>query len=248
MKAASPLASRTLLIAGLVLILSALVDYFVLLIPPDFSNRAQQVNLASQLVDRGIVPLVGITFLLLGGWIQTEVEGGRKGGITNAARLGSMGLAGLLSLLFLMIVPLHFNNVRVQKNTSLEGINEQATRAQGELSQAVDNQLQQERNRIQALLQNEQLLQDAIASGQLQGEQVALLQQFQAQPDSVEAYLQEEAEKETERLSTEITTRKEQATQEANRGAWKASSRTVLSSLLLTIAYALLGWTGLKSS
>ncbi len=248
MKAASPLASRTLLIAGLVLILSALVDYFVLLVPPDFSNRAQQVNLASQFVDRGIVPLVGITFLMLGGWIQTEVEGGRQGVILNAARLASMGLAGLLSLLFLLIVPLHFNNVRVQKSTALEGINEQATRAQGELSQAVDNQLQQERSRIQTLLQNEELLQEAIASGQLEGEQVNLLQKFQSKPDSVEAYLQEEAQKETERLSTEISTRKEQATDEANRGAWKASSRTVLSSLLLAIAYALLSWTGLKSS
>ena len=97
-------------------------------------------------------------------------------------------------------------------------------------------------------MQNEQLLQEAIASGQLQGEQVALLQQFQAQPDSVEAYLQEEAQKETERLSTEIATRQEQATQDANRGAWKASSRTVMSSLLLAIAYGLLAWTGLKSA
>ncbi len=248
MKAASPLASRALLIAGLVLILSALVDYFVLLVPPDFSNRAQQVNLASQFVDRGIVPLVGVTFLLLGGWIQTEVEGGRKGGASNAARLGSMGLSALLSLIFLLIVPLHFNNVRVQKNTSLEGVNEQATRAEGELNQAVENQLQQERNRIQALLQNEKLLQEAIAGGQLQGEQVALLQQFQAKPDSVEAYLQEEAKKETERLTTEIANRKEQDTKDVNRGAWKASSRTVLSSLLLAIGYGLLSWVGLKLS
>jgi len=248
MKAASPLASRTLLITGLVLILSALVDYIVLLVPPDFSNRAQQVNLAGQFVDRGIVPLVGVTFLLLGGWIQTEVEGGRKGGLLGSARLAAMGLAGLLSLLFLLIVPLHFLNVQAQKTASLESIDEQATRAQGELSQAVDNQLQQERGRIQALLQNEQLLQDAIAGGQLQGEQVALLQQFQAQPDSVEPYLQEEAEKETERLSTRITTEKEQAIQDANRLAWKTSSRTVLSSLLLAIAYALLSWTGLKSA
>ena len=248
MKAASPLASRALLVAGLVLILSALVDYFVLLVPPDFSNRAQQVNLASQFVDRGIVPLVGVTFLLLGGWIQTEVEGGRKGGASNAARLGSMGLSALLSLIFLLIVPLHFNNVRVQKNTSLEGVNEQATRAEGELNQAVENQLQQERNRIQALLQNEKLLQEAIAGGQLQGEQVALLQQFQAKPDSVEAYLQEEAKKETERLTTEIANRKEQDTKDVNRGAWKASSRTVLSSLLLAIGYGLLSWVGLKLS
>lgn len=248
MKAASPLASRALLIAGLVLILSALVDYFVLLVPPDFSNRAQQVNLASQFVDRGIVPLVGITFLLLGGWIQTEVEGGRKGGASNAARLGAMGIAALLSLIFLLIVPLHFNNVRVQKNTSLESVNEQATRAEGELSQAVENQLQQERNRIQALLQNEKLLQEAIAGGQLEGEQVALLQQFQANPDSVESYLQEEAQKETERLTTEIANRKEQDTKDVNRGAWKASSRTVLSSLLLAIGYGLLSWVGLKLS
>jgi hypothetical protein len=74
------------------------------------------------------------------------------------------------------------------------------------------------------------------------------LQQFQAKPDSVEGYLQEEAKKETERLSTEITSRQTKATQDANRGAWKASSRTVLSSLLLAIAYALISWTGLKAS
>jgi hypothetical protein len=138
MKAASPLASRTLLIAGLVLILSALVDYFVLLVPPDFSNRGQQVNLASQFVDRGIVPLVGVTFILLGSWIQTEVEGGRQTGAIKMARLASMGLAAILSLLFLVIVPLHFNNVRLEKAASLKEINDQATQAKGQLTQAVD--------------------------------------------------------------------------------------------------------------
>lgn len=248
MKAASPLASRTLLVVGLVLVLSALVDYLVLLIPPDFSERGRQIALASQFVDRGVVPLVGITFLLLGSWIQTALEGGRSRSLNRSARLGSMVLAMLLSLLFLLLVPLHFNNVRLQKNASVEEINAQATQAQSNLDQAVQAQLEQERNRIQSLLQNEQLLNDAIASGQLQGEQVALLQQFKDQPDSVETYLQGEAEKETLRLTTEISDRQTEAIAEAQTLAWKTSSRTVLSSLLLAIAYGILAWTGLQSS
>ncbi|NJN32559.1 MAG: hypothetical protein HC824_20665 [Synechococcales cyanobacterium RM1_1_8] len=66
MKAASPLASRTFLLVGFVLILSALVDYFVLLVPLDLSSRARQIDWVMQFADRGIVPIVGVMFLLLG--------------------------------------------------------------------------------------------------------------------------------------------------------------------------------------
>lgn len=246
MKAASPLASRVLLVAGLVLILSALIDYFVLVIPWDFAERARQIALASQFVDRGVVPLVGVTFLLLGGWIQTALEDGRSRPFASGARIGAVIVALLLSLLFLLLVPLHFNNVRIQKAESIAQIKRQADQAKDNLEPAIQAQLTQERTRIQTLLGNEQLLNQAIASGQLEGEQVALLQQFKDQPNSVEPYLAAEAEREKTRLNTEITTREATATQEAETLAWKASARTVLSSLLLAIAYGVLVWVGLQ--
>ncbi|NJN32558.1 MAG: hypothetical protein HC824_20660 [Synechococcales cyanobacterium RM1_1_8] len=244
------LASRPLLITGAVLTLSAVVDYFFLLTPPNFSERSSQIGLANQFVDRGIVPLVGITLLLVGYWVRAVLEGDRDSTlgqrIATPAKLGATGLAAGLALLFLVIVPWQAINVSAEKKASVDSITEQATQAQGNLDQAVGGQLEVERNRIQALLKNDQLLQQAIASGQLQGEDVALLQRFQADPNAVETYLQEEAAKQKQRLTEEISTRRDQATEDAGRIAWKASSRTVMSSLLLAIAYGLLGWIGLK--
>ena len=62
----SPLAAIALKLVGLVTIISALLDYLILVIPPDFANPQWQLATTTQLVDRGIVPLVGIALILTG--------------------------------------------------------------------------------------------------------------------------------------------------------------------------------------
>jgi hypothetical protein len=246
MKAINPLAARTLTVVGLVLILAVLLDYIVLLVPPDFGNRQWQLNLMTQFVDRGIVPLVGLAFLLTGCWLSDQ-EGG-LGPVLRTARLGALGLASLLGLVFLLIVPLHVNNAHLEQADAIKRITEQATQADKSLGNVVATQVEQERGRIQALLQNEKVLTQAIAQGAIKGEQVALLQKFKDNPKAVDTYLSEISKKEEERLRKEIIDRRKKAEGDANGTAMKAGIRTGLSSALLAVGYALVGWTGLRES
>lgn len=244
MKSITPLASRTLVIAGLVLVLTALLDYVILLVPPNFEALEWKIGLAGQMVDRGIVPLVGITFILVGSWIGDQMDGRRSG---SALPLASLVVASVLGLIFLLLVPFHVMNAQAAQKQQLTTIQEQATQAATGLPGAVANQVQEERGRIQALLQNEAALNQAIASGQIQGEQVTLLQQFKDKPASIDSYLQGKGKEEEARLQGEIKTRTKTATEGAKTVALKSTLRTGLSSLLLAIAYAVVGWTGLRA-
>ncbi len=245
MKSITPLASRTLIVAGLVLVLTALLDYVILLFPPNFDALEWKLGLAGQMVDRGIVPLVGITFILVGSWIGEQMDGRSSGA---GLRLASLAVASGLGLMFLLLVPFHVANAQAAQKQQLTDIQTQSTEATSGLSGAVANQVQQERGRIQALLQNETALNQAISSGQIQGEQVALLQQFKDKPSSIDSYLQGKGKEEETRLQGEIKTRQETATKGAKTVALKSTLRTGLSSLLLAIAYAVVGWSGLRAS
>ena len=67
----TPLALKT---AGAVLILSSLIDLvFMLCFPPEnlvLEGSRWWLYATSQLVDRGLLPLVGIAFVVTGDWIK----------------------------------------------------------------------------------------------------------------------------------------------------------------------------------
>ncbi|MGL5508435.1 MAG: HpsJ family protein, partial [Microcoleaceae cyanobacterium] len=69
----SQIAARTLKIVGLIMIAATFLDFIVMLIPPDFLNRVWQINLVTQFVDRGIIPMIGIALLLTGIWMTDTV-------------------------------------------------------------------------------------------------------------------------------------------------------------------------------
>lgn len=242
MKVSTPFVSRTLTIVGFVLIAAALLDYFILFLPPELDNRQWQINFVSQMVDRGIVPLVGMAFVMVGSWLGGE---GRSALPVNP-RFATLILASVLGVLFLVMVPLHISNVQTEKGNAVKRIQEQASQAEGNLTNAIASQIEQERGRIQALLQNDKVLNQAIAQGQIKGDQVALLDQFKKNPGEVDKYLNDTAKKEEERLRKEISDRQGKAETEANQTALKAGMRTGLSSALLAVGFALIGWSGLR--
>ncbi|WP_446336619.1 hormogonium polysaccharide biosynthesis protein HpsJ [Coleofasciculus sp. G1-WW12-02] len=233
-------------IVGLIMILSSLLDYLVLIIPsPGISplESSWQLNLTTQLVDRGVIPMVGIAFLVAGYWISNNSGGSlpeRKSSISDL-RFWAFLLSSLLGLLFLLLVPLHFNNVRIQSNQAINQIGQQAEQAETQLGTQVDQ--------IGALLQDPQQLErldQAIESGQAQGEQLARLQALREQlmalrqdPDAIA--------KRTEEAQTQIRGRKQELEQRARVEALKTGIRIGLSSLLLAIGYSIIGWMGLRN-
>ncbi|MEO1623252.1 MAG: HpsJ family protein, partial [Cyanobacteria bacterium J06632_3] len=123
----SPLAAISLKLVGAITILAALIDFLTLLFPPDFGNRAWQLATVTSLVDRGIVPLVGIALLFTGYWIDSNIgKSARSSSLVTDARFWTCLLSCLLGLIFLMTTVLHPNNVRIQSRDALSQVETEA--------------------------------------------------------------------------------------------------------------------------
>ena len=249
----SPFTSLCLKLIAVILILSSLLDYLTLAIPFQPLNAEWQISFTSQIVDRGIVPLVGIAFLLMGYWIEASVGGNKKP--TFEVRLPVFILASLMGLIFLLLVPLHLNNLRVAQSTAISQIEQGAGQAEDRIKTQFDqlNALSQDPQRLQQLDTRIREIDTALNSGQFQGqslnpEQLQNLNQTKQQlqnfrelaqnPENLEARLNE--------LQTQLRDQKLEREGRAKTEALKQGIRTGLSSLMLAIAYIAIGWLGLK--
>jgi hypothetical protein len=237
-------------VVAVILILSSLVDYATLLIPFNPTVPQWQIGFTNAIVDRGIIPMVGIVFLLIGYWIGNTVDsssGARS--LFADLRFWAFLLASILGLIFLLLVPLHISNLSRISTERLAEIDQQAS--------VLETQIQQQSDRIAALLQNEDQLNQQLAqlnevieSGAFQGqelppEQIAQAEQLrqnilavQQDPELVQA--------EIDKRKTELATQRTDLESQAKTEAVKNGIRIGISSFLLAIGYIAIGWTGFK--
>ncbi len=243
-------------ICGILLILMTLINcVFVITLPnvppkpTSLDTLRSQVEIVVQLVDQGFVALLGMILLAIGLWID---------GVTNASRsqrklwraIGVVAfvLASLMGLMYLIIAPLHLSNAGLTQQQTMERIKEEITLAETQLNNRIDVELQQQRGRIGLLLQaNEEQLKQAVANGQVSNEQVRLLEQFKKDPKTLDQFLAQEDARIRSQAQGEITTRKEVAEQQTKRERAKTGIRVGITSIILAIAYATVGWTGLRA-
>ncbi|MBW4555254.1 MAG: HpsJ family protein [Trichormus sp. ATA11-4-KO1] len=255
-------AALTLKVVGIILILSFLLDFLILMLPFQPTDRSWQINLATALVDRGIVPLVGIGMLFVGYWIDSVGDSDRPKPLD--VRFPILILSSILGLIFLLIFPLHLNNVRQASAQTVNQIGQDAEQAEnqlkGQLSQfqaQINNeqgkaQLEQLRNQARSqfneLLKDEQSYQRALNNPQLPAAQKELLKKFKANPQELDSFIAQQTDPQAlanQRL-TQIRQRREEAQKQARDNAWKSGLRIGISSLLLSIGYMIIGWTGLR--
>lgn len=247
----APSASMTsiaLKVVGVVTILASLIDYIMIIFPTNFSNRGWQLEMISQIVDRGIVPMVGVALLLAGYWVQSVASGRSSRPAAWAdLRIWALALSALFGLIFLLFTVLHPNNVRLNKQEALEQIQQEATTAESQLEGRLSQELQQQRSQIDALIENDDLLTQAIESGQVPQEQAALLRQFREDPAALDQFLQERVGQFRGQIQQEIGGRREEATQRINQEALKSGIRVSLSSLILAIGYFIIAVVGFRN-
>jgi hypothetical protein len=255
-------AARTLKVVGTILMLSFLLDFLILLFPFQPTDKGWQIGLATALVDRGIVPMVGLGMLFAGYWIDGTSDGDRPQGVD--LRFPALILSSILGLLFLLIFPLHLNNVNQAKSQTVTRITQDAdqaetqlksqlTQLQAQLGNAqVKAQLEQQKSQIKAqftdLLKDEQKYKQAIDNPNLPATQKDLLKKFKANPQELDKFLAQQSDPQglaNERLN-QIRQRKEEAQKQAQQEALKSGLRIGMSSLLLSIGYIIIGWTGLR--
>ncbi len=256
-------AALTLKVVGIILILSFLLDFLILLLPFQPTDRAWQINLATALVDRGIVPLVGLGMLFVGYWMNEATSDSDRPQAVDL-RFPALILSSILGLIFLLIFPLHLNNVRQASAQTVNQINQDADQAETQLKNQLSQfqaqlnndqgkaQLEQLRNQARSqfseLLKDDQKYKQALNNPQIPQAQKELLKKFKANPQELDKFIAQQTDPQglaNQRLS-QIRQRKEEAQKQAKDNAWKSGLRIGISSLLLSIGYIIIGWTGLR--
>lgn len=242
------LASRSLKTAGVITILYSLLFMLVRPMPYAWLDLQWQIAYATLVVERGLVPLVGLALLFTGYWVDSLAGVNtqpRK--LIQDLRFWAILLSGLLGIYYLLVFPLHLNNVRTNNEQALERISQETTRAEAQLDTRLSQQVGQQRQQIEQLLQNENLLNQALQSGQVSKEQADLLQQFKENPDSLDEFVQKRSGELQTQLQNEIGDRREKAIQTSRIEALKSGLFIGIGSLLLAIGYLVISWTGLKA-
>ncbi len=238
----TPLALKT---AGAVLIVSSLIDLvFMLLFPPELGadpdSKRWWLYATSQVVDRGLLPLVGIAFVIAGDWIQivSTEDGGSSG---NIWRIGTYTLASLLGLIFVLIIPFQLMTTNNLKTDDLKKIGDEVTR----LEQGIKSNLQQ----ISAQPKDKIKEQIAAVDKEIKnGAQGQGLVNLQITKSKLEMLLTDPGKfkQESEQNLKQLNEQKRKAESQASDKMTKTGVRTGFASLLLAIAYVTIGWTGLR--
>ncbi len=256
----SPLTAQILKIIGIILLLSSLLDFAALAIPFRFQDKQWLLGYTTQMVDRGIIPLIGLGFLFAGFWFEGEGEGDARPNPFSTLRFWVLAWASLLGVVFLVLMPLHLNTTnQVLQDVVLKKINDDATTRTNQ----IEAQIKQEQSRISSLISNEEQVKEqlkqldaAINSGQVKGPQ---LQQLQQQADQGKKLLQDlqqyksnpgsldaKAKDLRNQALTQIGSEKKRLEDQARTDSWKTGLRIGISSLLLALGYTFIGWSGLR--
>ncbi|MBM0743081.1 hypothetical protein JOY44_15945 [Phormidium sp. CLA17] len=236
----SPWTPLILKLIGALLLLTSLIDYLVLLSTAKFQDSQWVITFTTQVVDRGVFPLIGLALLFTGFWLEANSSDATR--TAPWLRLTALVLSSLLGLFFLLIVPWNVVGTRDAVDAQMKQIGQEATKAESQ----IDAQIQQFRGQLDSqLAQIDQL----ISSGQLQDPQLAQAKQQQTQlkrlKSDPKAFDAEIAPKKTEELS-KIKTRKQELESQTQGNALRSGLRTGLNSLLLAIGYIIIGWSGLR--
>lgn len=244
MQSSFPLAAKVAKIIGMVLILGVFLDYLVLFISPGpgFLDIDWRVGTYAQMIDRGIVPLIGIGFILIGDWIPNPIEAFEN----NIGKIILFILAILLGFIFLFLTPFTFLDIGRQRDTTLQRISQEALQAEAQIDPRLQAEVERQRTLINSWLRDDQQLNQAIAAGLFPREQVSLLEKFKQNPESIEEYLETESGKARSKFQTEIRTRKSNAENQTKNNALSGQIRNCLRSLLIAGGYAIVGAIGLR--
>ncbi len=250
----SPLAAHALKVAGLIMAFAVLIDFAALLLLSGLPDNATpldalrlQLSITGQIVDRGIIPLVGIALFLAGLWIDSvsnPSRGGQK--LWRGLRLGILLYGALLGLLFLLIVPLHINNAIQVRRGTLDQISQQATTAETQLTTRLLAEADSQRTQINGLVQNEPALNQAVVAGQVSADEAKLIRGFKQDPKSLDKFIQDKVKQTRTQLQQRVRSERLSTEKRAKQDALKSLVQTPLSSLLLAVGYILVSWAGLR--
>jgi hypothetical protein len=241
----SSYAALVLTVAGVILILNTLVDFLVLTFPPNFLDNEWVVGLISEWVSRGAIPLIGLALLAFSRWFE------RSDAETSGKALPQLALliSAILGLVFFLMAPLYFNSSRLVSAAQTRQINQQAALAE----QQLDVMIEQQRDRVNSLLSDQEglaQLEQQLKTLDLPADQQAQLKQVQetlAKVKNDPKLLDQEVAKARTQGMSQITETKQTALNGLQSALRRDRLHMTGSSLLFSIGYLAIAWTGLSS-
>lgn len=246
----SSLISLSFKTVGIVMIIGALIDIVVVPLPFQFQETQWLFDFTTLIVDRGIIPLVGIALFLAGNWVDSLAGNPIQIAASwRSIQFWILILACVLSLIYVLATVFHVSSVTQRQAQRLDEIAEQFVQDEQRLDQQIEATLGQRRQGIQQLLENPELRDQAVSQGAISPEDAQRLSQFEQDPEQLEAFLtelNEQAAAAREEQQAELGARREEEISRARTNARKSLFRIGLSGVLLAIGYAIIGWTGLR--
>jgi hypothetical protein len=246
------LTARTLKTVGAIVIIASLVDYLVLPIPFKPLDLSWRIDITTQIVDRGIIPMMGLGFLFTGYWVaSTTTSATPPQNKLLDMRFWALVLSSLLGLLFLVLAPLHLRDVSFASDQRLQQINAEATKQEAQLesqlgSEELKTRIQQQKEALKAAAADPSQREALINNPQIPPDLKKILEESKDNPKALEDFLNQQAQALPDQLATQLREQKQGAEQQIRLTAWKSGLRIGVSSILLAIGYMIIGWTGLK--
>ncbi|MBD2138317.1 hypothetical protein H6F32_12105 [Anabaena sp. FACHB-1237] len=263
--------SLWLKLIGIICLLSFFVDFIFLLFPFRPTDKLWQIGLVRNVVDRGIVPLVGLGIMMIAYWFDGLTHSNRSSRL-NLKRLNFKVpvfiLSSILGLMFLLMVPLHLNNVNQVKVQALQRYTQESNQLEAQVQkklQEIQSQLTNEQikanldkqrlelkeqlsTQLNELIKDEQKYNQALNNNQLPEVQRKLLEEYKTNPRVLDNFIAQQTNPEqlAQQRITQIRSQKEERLNKTQEDASK-ELRISINSILLSIGYILIGWTGLKS-
>lgn len=230
--------SLVLPIVGIVLLLTVVYDFAVRLFTLQGDKPDLQLNFLNELIDRGVIALLGLALIYAGFWINQILGKAAPNSAPESAaspwrnaQFWTFIVASLLGLIFLLLIPFHFS-------TSGQILSAATTRADQQEAQ-IKFQIQQQQQEIQSVLASGQLDQ-LLLRKDLAADKLAILQELKKDPKAFD----KKAAQQLDEMKKQKQQALEQVGKEVSLNRWRAEMR----SLLLALGFIAIGWTGLRDA
>jgi hypothetical protein len=230
--------SLVLPIVGIVLLLTVVYDFGVRLFTLAGDKPDLQLNFLNELIDRGVIALLGLALVYAGFWINQILTKAVPNSAPETAsapwrnsQFWTFIVASLLGLIFLLLIPFHFS-------TSGQILSASSTRADQQEAQ-IKFQIQQQQQEIQSVLASGQLDQ-LLQQKNLPADKLAILQELKKDPKAFD----KKAAQQLDEMKKQKQQALDQVGKEVSLNRWRAEIR----SLLLALGFIAIGWTGLRDA
>jgi hypothetical protein len=254
----SLLTALCLKLFGVILIFSSLLDFLIMAIPLNLKDTDWQLGLIGGAVERGVVPLLGISLILVGYWADSILNAEQNSPKSAFdLRLPTYIFAAVLGLFFLLVIPVYLGSLNEAKGDTMTKIERGASESREQVQRFLAQVDQYSKN--PALL-DEQINQrkKVLEAGQVQGnplnpQQINFLTNEVNQLEGLRkiskdpAVYRQKIEQIKGELEAEMEKRLQKAESEATTQALKRGLKTGLSSLMFAIGFTTVGALGLRN-